>query len=567
MRQLFILFIFSSLLLGAQEEEKQLPHPAAGFCKAMNVDIYGLGLSKKDQDAIFFSAQQYLKAHTMALQEDKTTNTFWIAFETLISGVSSKQCYELIKLLTDIEEGKNKDQAKAVDKQLQSIKFSIAKLQRGEENQKRFAWMLAYALNQLSWALKPEDFADYNVLFAMVDQNVPGMNWRAVQQKKFIPSIITARISKGTPLPAGGKLKEQTEFLTSNKAAIRTKASIKQLYTVSEDSGEAKVSVEEIKSSILEGRSHRSTSFDFDIGLSLTANVSFGEVLSFLSTRYPYLEPYKEVIFSVPEHINDDSSSSGLGLSLLLMSMYEGVEIDPNIVSCADISVNGNILPAFDMTEKIKKAASMPNSVVLISIDDYMALMDAFIIWGHSAVWGAQVIAVRDMSEAIDFARKDKSKDYLLGISEFREIQTLLRRSPQNLIANRKKVVAKLVSVLRKIPTHASAKALHSILNGKKPSELSINTSLDLFTKTCRPVLREMFEGKTASAVTKNACSARLQQIDKGLNKSISPLVTAMQRYIMKTKTKSPTEEDKTAFLREWNDLSKNRKFVDRMRR
>ena len=316
---LLFLFIFS---LGAQDEkeekEEELPHPAAGFCKAMGVNVYEVKLNEKSSSALYYVAQQYIRAHNLQIQEEETSTDFWLTFETLISGVNSKKCYELIKLYRDIKDGENRDQSLAIGNQLQSLKFAVAKLQRGSLDQKKYAWMLAYAMNQISRKLKPDDFPDYNTLFAMVDQSVQGMNWRSVQQKKFIPSILTAKIVKGNRLSAGQKLTTDTSFLSQNKAAIFNHASIKQLYTVSDDEGRSSVSLEEIKCSIQDGLSHRSTSFDFDIGLSLTANVSFGEVVSFLSTRYPYLEPYKEVIFSTPEAINDDSSSGGLGLSLLL---------------------------------------------------------------------------------------------------------------------------------------------------------------------------------------------------------------------------------------------------------
>ncbi|MCM8543162.1 MAG: hypothetical protein NE328_23035 [Lentisphaeraceae bacterium] len=571
MRHLLVLFLFI-FSLGAQEDkeeekEEELPHPAAGFCKAMGINVYEVKLNEKESSSLYYVAQQYIRAHNLDIQDEKTSDVFWLTFETLISGVNSKKCYELIKLFRDIEDGKNKDQSLSLGNHLQTMKFSVARLQRGTLDQKKYAWMMAYSMNQISRKLKPSDFADYNTLFAMVDQSVQGMNWRTVQQKKFIPSIITAKVSKGTRLGPEQKLTTNQAFLSQNKAAIFNQASIKQIYTVSDDEGGSEVSIEEIKCRVVEGRSHRSTSFDFDIALSLNANVSFGEVVSFLSTRYPYLEPYKEVTFSTPEAINDDSSSSGLGLSLLLLSLYEGVSLDPNVISCADITVNGNIYPAYDMTDKIKKAATQQNSILLISLQDYQALMDAFIIWGHTALWSSQVIAVRDISEAISFARKDKTKDYLIAINEFREIQNTIRRNPQSLQVNRSKILNQLGSVLKKIPTHASARALYTILKGKIPNELSINTSLDLFSKTCKPVLDEMFDGKTASYATKNACSSRLKTIQKGLNKSINPLVEAMNKYIDDTKTKEPTEDDKSAFLREWKGLTKNRKFVDRMRR
>lgn len=571
MKQLLIVLLLISSL-GAQEkkEEKkevELPHPSISFGKAMGVDVNEIKLNSKERTAVYYVAQQYIRAHNLAIQDEKTNDGFWLTFETLISGVNSKKCYELIKLYREIEDGKNTEQPLVIANQLQSMKFAVGRLQRGNSDQKKYAWMLAYAMNKVSGKLKPSVFADYNTLFAMVDQNVTGMNWRSVQQKKFIPSIITAKSSKGISLAKGSKLTSKPEFLTKNKAAIFSTASIKQLYTVTDDKGIAKISVEEIKSTIFNGRSHRSTSFDFDIGLSLNANVSFGEVLSVLSTRYPYLEPHKEVVFSVPEAINDDSSSSGLGLSLLLLSMYEGVSIDPSVMSCADITVNGNVLPAFDMTDKIKEAAKQRNGILLVSLKDYQALMDAFIIWGHTALWGSQIIAVRDISEAISFARSDKTKDNLIAISEFRELQKTLRKNPQSLQVNRTRILGQLSSILKKIPTHASARALHNVLNGKIPKELSLKTSLDLFTKTCKPVLDEMFQGKATSFATKSACSSRLQTIKKGLNGSITPLVEAMNKYIYETKSKEPTDDDKSAFLREWKDLTKNRKFVDRMRR
>lgn len=562
----FLALLFFVNFLGAQEGEGNIPHPADSFCKALGVDVYQLKLGQNEANTIFHVAQQYIKAHSMMIQNDMAGDTFWITVETLLAGVNPKKSYELIKLISEIEDGKNKEQPRNLGNELLTLKFATGKLQKGSNNDKRYAWMLAYALNQISLTLKPEASKDFNVLFAMVDQNVHGMSFRSVQQKKFIPSILTAKTVKGTPPAAGKPLEIDKNFLTQNKGTLISSASIKQLYTITDDDGNDTIKVETLKSRVLPGKSHRSTSFDFEIGLSLMANVSFGEVVSLLSTRYPYLEPYKEVLFSVPEDINADSSSSGLGLSLLLMSHYEGIDIDPDIISCADISVNGKVLPAYDMTEKIKKAGSTANGIVIMSVQDYQALLDAFVIWGHSALWSCQVIAARDISEAIDIARKDRSEKHNAAIEEFKKIQLLLRRNPNNLLPNRQKINAQLVTVLNNLPTHASARALHNILNGKVPRELSLNTSLDLFSKTCKPILKEMFEDAKTSASSRNACKNRLQRISKALNKSMEPLIEAMNVYINEANASAPNDDNKKSFLREWVNLTKNRKFVDRLR-
>lgn len=556
------LLSFSLILKG-----DEIPHPAVLFCKTMNVSIPELKLSEKEKTAAYSLALQYINSYAEDIKKKEAGDRFWISVETLMAASQAKTAYALIKLVTDIEEGKKASPLRQVANECNILKFAIAKLQKGSEHQQRFAWMLAYALNQAALQLNPASAGDYSILFAMVDQSVRGMNWRAVQQKKFIPSIITAKISSGDALASGQKLSDKPAFLTSNKAAILNESAISQLYTKTDDKGDSSITLTQLSSKVYKGRSHRSTSFDFNIGLSLNANVSFSEVLGFLSNRYPYMEPYKELVINVPQAINKDSSSSGLGLTLLLLSIYEGFEIDPSIISCADISVNGHILSAYDMTDKLRQAASLKkDGVVIISVSDFSSLLDAFIIWGHSALWNIQVIAARDISEAVNFARKDKTKEYQQGIAEFRKIQEQLRKNPNTLMLDKKTILPQLASVLNKIPTHASARALQMILSGKIPRELSLNTSLDLFSKTCKAVISEVFEESKASASTKNTCLARLQKIKKGLNKSMLPLVTAMEKYINSTKSGESTEADKLDFLREWNDLTKNRKFVDRLR-
>ncbi|MCM8526542.1 MAG: hypothetical protein NE327_08510, partial [Lentisphaeraceae bacterium] len=86
---LLFLFIFS---LGAQDEkeekEEELPHPAAGFCKAMGVNVYEVKLNEKASSALYYVAQQYIRAHNLQIQEEETSTDFWLTFETLISGVN-----------------------------------------------------------------------------------------------------------------------------------------------------------------------------------------------------------------------------------------------------------------------------------------------------------------------------------------------------------------------------------------------------------------------------------------------------------------------------------------------
>ena len=565
--RLFFILHFLILSIYGQNRENNIPHPAESFCKTMNVEISEIKLSATENAAAFSMATQLINSYAKDIASNEAGDSFWISIETLLAAVKPKIAYSIIKKVADIEDGAIPAKPLLLSKEFDTLKFTIAKLSKGSDSQKRFAWMLSYTLYQSCLKLNPDLAPKLSVLFAMVDQSIGGMNWRAVQQKKFIPSIITAKVSKGKALIPGSKLLNQSSFLSTNKSTILNNSQIHQLFTKIDDKGNSSVSLSPISAKVYKGRSHRSTSYDFDIGLSLTANVSFGEVLGFLSNRYPYMEPYKEVIFSVPENINKDSSSSGLGLTLLLLSLYEGFEIDSRVVSCADMSVNGNLLEAYDMTDKLKKTGCLKrDGIVIISVSDFSALMDAFVIWGHSALWNSQVIAARDISDAVNIARKDKTKEYQQGISEFKKVQDFLRRNPNKLMLNRKTILPQLNAILKKIPTHASAKALQSILSGKIPRELSLNTSLDLFTKTCKPVISEIIGDKNSSALTKSSCLNRLQKIKKGLNRSMTPLVKAMEKYISETKSGSATEEDKTAFLREWNDLTKNRKFVDRLR-
>jgi hypothetical protein len=547
----------------AADEFASIPHPARKFSSAMQVNRQQVKIYKKDATALKSLVSSYILANSKFLKsEDGPPELFWINFETLICALNVKDAYKAITMLNQVRTGKKANPLARDSKALANLKSSAARLIKGNNDEKRFGWMLSYSLAHSAASMKSPQTEEYLHNFALIDNEVKNMNWRAVKQIKFIPSIITAKNDKGNVLKTGAKLESNEKFLTVNKSALRSSASLKQIYTIDDDKGKSTVAVKTISCKIGKGPSHRSTIFDFDMDLSIKANISFSEVISMLKSRYPFMEPGKQVMFSVSQELNKDSRSSGLGLSLLLASIYEGVELSPNIITSSDISLNGKVLSGYDITEKIKFAGTQKNDILLVSTADYKSILDSFIIWGHTALWSSQIIAVRDMNEALEIARKDHKPGIQKALDEFKSIQRLLRINPNRFVESNTTLIKQLAAITKKLPTHASALAMYNILRGVRPKELSLNTSIELFFKTCRPSLDEIFEEKKALTATKKRSNTRLKQIKRVLNKVMHKLVDAMIVY----NNSSASDQSKAGFMQTWVELNKNRKFVDLLR-
>ena len=533
----------------------------------MGIDIAKIKLSRNNQDVLFNLAVNYLNIQLQDLNKTNLSNiTSERLVESFVLGLSTAKSRRLSTYYTSHFQ-KGKAPKKIIPRNItwEDISDIIKLLQSGNQSEQRLAWLIAHCLCHLNPQINLRDQHLVNSIFAQVDKSVKDMSWEINSSTKYLPSIIIGQSEQGEILNRGKSLAKKTHFESINKQHILNESTVRQLYTKINDDGKYEISLSKLECKIDIGISHRNTIIEFNTALNRQMNVSLEEVANLLNDRYPYFEAHKKITFSATKEINQDSRSCGLGIALTLYSLYEGFKIEPRLIAVGDISLKGNILPAFDMAEKISIANKSYKNILLVSHLEYDAVMDATIKFGHKALWKCQIIAAKDLSQAINIARQDRPKLLAQAIEEFKSIQKMLVLDSKRISTAKNSLTKRLKSILKKAPNHYSAKALLELLQGKPRRYLSLYTSLDLFMKTTHHILDEINDKKTATFSHRLRAYAKLKRIRHALNPAIKPLISEVLNYLSQNRDEDSNNAAKTKVILIWKELNKSRKFVDNM--
>ncbi len=281
------------------------------------------------------------------------------------------------------------------------------------------------------------------------------------------------------PLSADPTKVERPEFQFKAKPLVKNLTSISTMHVSTQPDGEQLGGTGDLIAVVNAGsRNDKEAGVGFyNTKINSTMKTSFEEAARAVQLRYPYWEAGK-IEFSFGEKFNAHGGpSAGAAFALLMLSVLEGFDIDPNSAFTGDITVDWKVRPVGGVTAKVRGATLDKKTIACIPPDNEQAFVDMGVLYGPSSLYDIQVFSIATLQDAIAVARTDRSVQLAGAISEFAGLQQKLTADEKAALADPETKKA-LESILKQAPNHLSAKALLAVVDGTAPKALSANASL-----------------------------------------------------------------------------------------
>ncbi|MCM8539217.1 MAG: hypothetical protein NE328_03010, partial [Lentisphaeraceae bacterium] len=217
---------------------------------------------------------------------------------------------------------------------------------------------------------------------------------------------------------------------------------------------------------------------DQDVGFDMKRSVV--NAMMAVQNRYPIVESHKDVMFSFDERESmKDGNSAGVAFTLLLYSLYEGIELDPEVAVTGVILPDCGVKAVGGVPSKIRGAWQKGLKIAIIPEENIETVSDLTLMYELSILWNIQIFTASKFTEVLPIAKVKKAEKVKQSIAKFNKLIPILNKGGNEIIKNKKMILAELDQILKLTPNHESARVLKLMLSGQRPKSLSMNGSID----------------------------------------------------------------------------------------
>lgn len=171
-----------------------------------------------------------------------------------------------------------------------------------------------------------------------------------------------------------------------------------------------------------------------------------------------------------------DGPSAGTAMSIILDSLFTGLELDDKFAVTGAITADGKVTPIGGVAGKIRGATNKGCNLVGVPHANIKGVSDILVLDGISKLMAIQVFSFKTLDEALMVASKDKPEDVQTTIDDFDKVATLIKSKGEESLKN-PAVIALLEAVVEKMPNHQSAQILLSVAKNEEKKTLSLGGS------------------------------------------------------------------------------------------
>jgi hypothetical protein len=350
------------------------------------------------------------------------------------------------------------------------------------------------------------------------------------------PQIITNYIptkTHSTQKTSAGKIayisrEVHPDYASKAKEVFNRQATINGLMVTSNAQGVNAGITSEVIGTVTPGTGKASFSFKRKVGSSMEQSLIDAEKA--LKIRYPVLKEGQQINVSFSnKFVNKDGDSAGTAITVMLLALFEGIDIDKSVAITGTISPSWKVGIVGGVASKIRGALKSNCKIVGIPFSNNSAAQDMAILYGIENLWKIQIFSLSKLEQAIDLARKDKSKNLNRAILLFKDATKYIPRKLYFTKAdNKNKLIAKLKEVLRLAPHHLSARILVKVLSGQSFIRISFLTSVEEVNRLSTEILNDA----TIPDATIKATLKTLQKYAKRVNVRVQPFASQIDTFL-----------------------------------
>jgi len=449
------------------------PNNEVAFFDLKNVQLTDERKTELINALIAVASSEYTKADIrtkalgMVFRLDALNKQAFIANEMLLKGKNP-----------ELPPGSEGD-IKALVKSIWSFSNELKDSKEASEDD----FTVAAYLMSLCTELEPEDMdLSYDLAVLLKEKSIPPVEW----------DIILYGISVPGTTPATGK-EEGGKKLT--KMQSKVKGLLVQSLEASNYAGKAS----QMNTAAEKIGSTREMQISFNQPVGKDMGIALTKVIKYLRLQHESLPTgYKVDISFEEQYIPKDGPSAAVACALMINSLIEGGDIDPNIAVTGDMNADGTVQPVGGITGKLRGAVKGGCDVIAIPESNSRVISDLLIINGISALTNIQIFSLKTFDDAWKLAAVHEKREPEIkeSIELFSEILKVLNRpGGENLLRN-EHVRTRLKKCLELTPNHLNAKILLVASMGRTPTKLSLLGSLENIDRAAEPLLRAIRQEK-----------------------------------------------------------------------
>ena len=286
-------------------------------------------------------------------------------------------------------------------------------------------------------------------------------------------------IARSEPEPITDKIVVPAAYRSRARAMTKNKTSVNGLIVITLRNGRKKGMAAEITAHSVKGAKQNGYAYiDQDVGFDMKRSVV--NAMMAVQNRYPIVESHKDVMFSFDERESmKDGNSAGVAFTLLLYSLYEGIELDPEVAVTGVILPDCGVKAVGGVPSKIRGAWQKGLKIAIIPEENIETVSDLTLMYELSILWNIQIFTASKFTEVLPIAKVKKAEKVKQSIAKFNKLIPILNKGGNEIIKNKKMILAELDQILKLTPNHESARVLKLMLSGQRPKSLSMNGSID----------------------------------------------------------------------------------------
>ena len=315
--------------------------------------------------------------------------------------------------------------------------------------------------------------------YAEVRDTLPRGNWMTMIPGYSYRFSGYNDIARSEPEPIKDKIEVPPAYRSRARAMTKNKATVNGLIVITLRNGRKKGMSAEITAHSVKGAKQNGYAYvDQDVGFDMKRSVV--NAMMAVQNRYPIVEENKDVMFSFDERESmKDGNSAGVAFTLLLYSLYEGIELDPELAVTGVILPDCGVKAVGGVPSKIRGAWQKGLKLAIIPEENVQTVSDLTLMYELSILWNIQIFTASKFTEVLPIAKVNKAENVKQAIEKFDALVPILNKGGKEIIKNKKMILSELDKILKLTPNHESARVLQKMLTGQRPKMLSMNGSID----------------------------------------------------------------------------------------
>lgn len=366
-------------------------------------------------------------------------------------------------------------------------------------------------------------------------------SWENILKNYSAKKLAVASSPAGSSVKIGVIAKEvHPDFKNKQKDLFQRQATVNGLMVSTNAQGVNNGIMSEVIGTVNPASGPSTFTFTRQVGDSMKESLINAEKA--LKVRFPQLRDGYNINVSFSNKFsNKDGDSAGTAITVMLFSLFEGIEIDKSVAMTGTISPNWKVGIVGGVASKIRGAIKSKCRMVGIPVDNKEAVQDLVILYGIENLWQIQVFSLSTLDQAIDLARKDKSDNLEKAITKFREVAKFIPKDMRFYQFSAKmKIINMLKEVLTLAPNHMSARVLHDVIVGSSYLRLSFLTSVEEVNRLSSDILTDIKIPEQKVKATLQTLARYAKRVDK----RVAPYATQIDKFLTSFKKLEGLVED-----------------------